>query len=181
VVEAVIAIVSVVASAAVAIAVAVAAHRAEAARLRYQISSERVDELRGVLDDAAMVLRGALFEMNGIVSLLDQGLEQALGGGPTVNDVYATFQERHWEAGRLAERIALRLGPGNELTRVYRVGVDSCDAFFDVWGERWNGHEWDDELSRRANQAGGDGERAYQRFLAASAAMVGPGLGDTQS
>jgi len=134
-----IAIISVVASAIVAIVVAVLASRGETRRLELQISAERLNELRGVLDEAASALRAALLEMNGIASLLDQRLDQALGNGPRVDDVYSIFQDRYWLAARLRERMALRLGPRAELARTYSSGVDACHAFFDVWGERWRG------------------------------------------
>ncbi|MEA2496412.1 MAG: hypothetical protein QOJ29_4323 [Thermoleophilaceae bacterium] len=173
-----IAIISVVASATVAIVVAVLASRGETARLKLQISAERLNELRAVLDESASALSGALYEMNGIVSLLDQELEQALGGGPTVENVYSDFQDRFAHASRLRERIALRLGPRAELVGTYAAGVDACQAFFNVWGERWRGSPWNEQLSSRANQAVADGERAHAKLLEIASAMVGPSLGD---
>jgi hypothetical protein len=75
-IEAAIAIVSVVSSAVVAIVVAVIANRGQTTRLALQISAERMNELRSVLDEAASALRGAVREMNGIVSLLDRDLSK---------------------------------------------------------------------------------------------------------
>jgi hypothetical protein len=159
--EAAIAIISVLSSAAVAIVVAVLANRGETTRLGFQISAERLNELRAVLDEAASALRDALFAMNGIVSLLDQGLERALGDGPTVGELYAEFQGR-------------RLGPSAELTRTYTTAVDACDAFFEVWGDRWTGGRYDAQAALRANQAVADGERAHEELLETASATVGP-------
>ena len=175
-----IAIISVVSTAIVAIVVAVLASRGETTRLELQISAERFNELRGVLDEAAAALRGALLEMNGIVSLLDQGLEKALGDGPSVDNLYSEFQDQLSLAARLAERMALRLGPHAELVRAYGSGVDACDAFFNVWGDRWRGSAWDGQLSSRANKAVADAERAHEELLALASAMVGPSLGQVR-
>jgi hypothetical protein len=176
----VIAIISVVSSAIVAIVVAVLASRGETMRLELQISAERFNELRGILDEAASALKGALLGMNGIVSLLDQGLVQALGDGPTIDKLYSEFQDQLWHAARLRERMALRLGPRAELVRIYGSGVDACDAFFHVWGDRWSGNAWEGELSSRANQAIADGEKAHEELLVVAAAIVGPRLGQSQ-
>ena len=117
-----IAIICVVSSAIVAIVVAVLASRGKARRLEPQISAERLNEVRGVLDEAASALKGALLEMNGIVSLLDEGLEQAPGEGTTVDDLFSGFQDQSGHAARLRERMALRLGPHAETCPDIRHG-----------------------------------------------------------
>jgi hypothetical protein len=175
-VGAAIAIVSVVSSAVVAVVVALLASRGETARLELQISAERLDELRGVLDEAASALSGALLAMNSIVSRLD--FPDQRGGDPrTVDELYSEFEDQYWAAARQRERIALRLGPHAELVETYGTAIDAFHALFAAWEDRRSDILWDGPPSASANRAAADAGSAYSALLELAAAMVGPSVG----
>ena len=109
-----IAIVSIVSSAAVAIGVAILGARLARAQQLVQASVTRLDELRGVIDSAALQLRDALYDANGVWSLVN------MADPPTPpGQVFTEFEKHLNEMDDSKTRIDVRLGRSSDLARRY--------------------------------------------------------------
>ena len=101
-----VALVSIATTGAVAVTVPLIAGWMEERRARRRLAAERFDELRAVLDAAALALDGVAYEIGGTSSIVD--LDE-----PTPDQELAQLKKLEQALGRLNEqkrRVALRLG-----------------------------------------------------------------------
>jgi hypothetical protein len=125
-----IAIVSIVSSAIVAVAVTILSARLTRAQQLVQASVTRLDELRGVIDSAALQLRDALYDANGVWSLLDQDDST----NPPPAPVFAEFEKHLNEMDDSKTRIEVRLGRSSDLARRYESSREPLWALWEHFG-----------------------------------------------
>jgi hypothetical protein len=164
----VVAIVSIVSSALVAVAVTILSARLARAQQRIQASITRLDELRSVIDSAALQLRDALYEANGVWSLLDQ----ADPTNPDPKDVYVEFGKHLNEMDDSKTRIDIRLGRSSELALQY----ESCRSPLLALSERfvvaiYGGGDFDAAASNGLLK---EAASERDRFLDAASRLLAP-------
>jgi hypothetical protein len=164
-----VALISVISSAVVALGVVLITGRFEATRARWQVAVSRLDELRGVLDDAASHADAALYEANGVWSLLEQDRAE-----PDPKSVLARFERQMNAAGSDRLRIALRVGERSELFMLYD---DVLKPLWEVWDVEvasvHDGAPFDPEAAERLLK---QAATAKSRFLNRSSELVGADL-----
>jgi hypothetical protein len=165
-----IAIVSIASSAIVAVAVTILSARLARAQYLVQASVTRLDELRGVIDSAALQLRDALYDANGVWSLLDQNDST----NPPPAPVLAEFEQHVNEMDDSKTRIDVRLGPSSDLARRYESTREPLIALWEHFvGVIHHGHDFDASASERLLQ------RAAQEkdlFLDEASQLLEPGV-----
>jgi hypothetical protein len=168
-----IALVSIVSTAAVAIIVTLLSSRAEARRSRWQANFARFDELRSVLDDAVIALGNAIYEMNGVFSML----EQELGEEEARQELLKKLENHLNEVGRYKERIALRLGRGASLSAAYGSAYETCWEAWNIFVEViWQGAEFDPAKRQRVVGLTEKAAQEHSAFVEAASRIVGPDL-----
>ena len=143
--------VSIASSAIVAVAVTILSARLARSQQLVQASVTRLDELRGVVDTAALQLRDALYDANGVWSALDQSDPK----NPPPATVLAEFEKHLNEMDDSKTRIDVRLGRSSNLARCYESTREPLWALWEQFvGAVHQGREFDGSGSERLlNQA----------------------------
>ena len=134
-----------------------------------QASVTRLDELRGVIDSAALQLRDALYDANGVWSLLNMG-DPTTPPGPVLTD----FEKHLNEMDDSKTRIDVRLGRSSDLAQRYESSREPLWAlwkhFVDVIH---NGLDFDASSSERLLE-----QAAQQKdlFLDEASQLLDPGV-----
>jgi hypothetical protein len=165
-----IAIVSIASSAIVAVTVTILGARLARAQQLVQASVTRLDELRGVIDSAALQLRDALYDANGVWSLLDQNDPT----NPPPAPVLAEFEKHLNEMDDSKTRIDVRLGPSSDLARRYESTREPLIALWsDFVGVVHQGRDFDASASERLLT-----RAAHEKdlFLSEASQLLDPGV-----
>lgn len=165
-----IAIVSIASSAFVAVAVTILSARLGRAQYLVQASVVRLDELRGVIDTAALQLRDALYDANGVWSLLDQNDST----NPPPAPVLAEFELHLNEMDDSKTRIDVRLGRLSKLARRFQSTREPLLASWEHFvGVVHHGRDFDASSSERLLR-----QAAQERdlFLDEASQLLEPGV-----
>ncbi len=153
-----------------AITVAIVSTRAAREQQRLQASLARLDELRNVLDSAALELRDALYDANGVWSLLDAPRED----GPDPNEIRFEFEKHLNAMDDWKTRIDVRLGRSSALSQQF----EACRAH--LWplhqhfvGATFQGQAFDSVETERLLTAA---RAEYERFIDAATNLLSPDL-----
>jgi hypothetical protein len=166
-----VAIISVVSGATVAIVVPWITATLERRRLRQQVAESRIDELRTVLDEAAIAL-ARCFSALPTWDVVGQAVEQ----GADTASVLAESRKAVEDTGAQAERIAVRLGESSlvfagyeqaraALWKLYH-GLAAEDALHKI-----PEFEFEERTNPEQNQQFSDGRRAFRE---GARQIVGP-------
>jgi len=166
-------IISILSSAAVAVILHLLSTRAEVRRSRWQGNFARFDELRSVLDEALIALADAVYEANGVLSMLEQGL----GDGDQRLEFLKKLENNLNRAGEFKERIALRLGREAPLSETYAAAYLACWEAWEVFTQvLWQEEEFNAERREKATRVIEQAGELHDTFVERASSIVGPDL-----
>jgi hypothetical protein len=177
-----VAIASVAATAAVAIVVPIVSARLEQSRLRGQLQHERLDELRSVLDLAALALTHAEEDLRSAEFAVERS--QAGDAAPDSEDASKNALALGAEALRAVSeqwvRMSIRLGPDSELVILYGKAHAALSDELEVLLSAFDGGPLSDDPAgwREAvvplDEARARFDESQQAFSTGAARLVGP-------
>jgi hypothetical protein len=173
-----VAIASVTTSGIVAISIAVLSVYSERSRTRWQVRTGRLDELREILDGAALALSKALYEMGGPLSLIDFD-DDYLGGAEQARSErlkqLKTFEHPLNNAAEFEERLAVRLGPASPLVRTYKEAEEAARAVWEILTSViFAGDPFNSSMRATVGELGQVARDRQRSLLEQAQALVGP-------
>lgn len=177
-----IAIASVIATATVAIALPFINARTDRVRIRGQLQNERFDELRSVLDLAALALSRA----DGALGSAELAIEKSQAANAGTTDETAAqmalndAEQSVYEASEQQVRTSIRLGPEAELTITYIDAIKALEEQLEVLRNAFHGGPLSDdpqgwkEVVVPLHEARNGFERARHSASVLSAQLIGP-------
>jgi hypothetical protein len=171
-------IASVAATAAVALGVPFITARLDIRRIRAQADEARLDELRGVIDDAGTELRSAILAFGDTTTELralnfDSGPVLRSDHRPDPVQSLQQYQERVKALCSWESRLATRVGTSDPLHTAYARAVEHLNDVLLPFSEIVIGDQYDSERSRDIENARKAAVDAQGEFNDAAAQRVG--------